>query len=322
MFEISAAACCGTRMRITRRSLLLTGAGGLGAALLGCAPAVPSTAPAPVTPAPAGSRPIPGLPELEQRFGRRIGVHALDTGSGAAIGHRDGERFLMCSVVKSLMAAFVLHLSVEDAGLLDRRVRYGAGDLQEYAPVAKRNLGTAVTIAEMTMAELCDAAVTMSDNTAHNLLARETGGPAALTAYLRGLGDTVTSADRIEPVLNAPAGDQDTSTPTAFARTLRTLTLGDALPSTQRERLVGWLRANTTGGEQIRAGVPAGWQDGDKTGRGFAGENNDVGLLMPPQGAPIVLTVFTVPANPDDERGEEAIAATTRLALEGLRTAG
>jgi beta-lactamase class A len=81
---------------------------------------------------------------------------------------------------------------------------------------------------------------------------------------------------------------------------------------------VAWLRANTTGDAQIRAGVPAGWQVGDKTGSGFAGEKNDVGVLTPPQGAPIVLTVFTVPTNPDDGRGEEAVAATTRAALGAL----
>lgn len=299
-------------MTISRRSLLLAGTAGLGAGLLGCAPAAPAT-----PTAPAGPGPIPGLPAVEQRFGRRIGVHALDTGTGVTVGHRDGERFLLCSVVKSLMAGFVLHLSTGDPGLLDRRVRYGPGDLLAYAPVATRKLGTG-----MTMAELCEAAVTVSDNTAHNLLLRETGGPAALTAHLRGLGDPTTRADRTEPELNAPAGAQDTTTPAAIARTLRALTVGDALPAPQRDRLVCWLRANTTGDEQIRAGVPAGWQVGDKTGRGSANENNDIGLLLPPQGAPVVLTAFTVPADPADERGEDAIAAATRTTLDALRRSG
>lgn len=302
---------------ITRRSLLLTGSAGLGVALLGCAPAPradrPSAGP------PPGPRPIPGMDGVEREFARRIGVHAVDTATGAVADHRDGERFLMCSTVKALMAALVLHRSTADPGLLGRRVRYGRADLLEYAPVCARNVATG-----MTVAELCDAAVTVSDNTAHNLLLRELGGPAELTEYLRGIGDDVTRADRIEPALNEaafPGDEQDTSTPAAFTASLRATAVDPALPPAQRDRLAGWLRANTTGAGQIRAGVPSGWAVGDKTGSGSNGEKNDAGVLYPPQGAPVVLTVFTAPADPsapDDDRGAAAVAATTRAALAAL----
>ena len=303
-------------MTITRRSLLLAGAALGGAALTGCAPAAP---PAPATPAPAdpgaGSAPIPALADVEREYARTIGVHVLDTGTGAAAGHRDGDRFLMCSVVKALMAGFVLHRSLSEPGLLDRPVRYGRADLLEYAPVTTRNLA-----AGMTVAQLCEAAVTVSDNTAHNLLLREVGSPAELTAWLRTTGDTVTRSDRAETALNDRDGERDTSTPAALAATLRTLVLGDALPPAQRDRLTGWLRANTTGDRQIRAAVPAGWTVGDKTGSGPLGERNDSGVLHPPDGAPLVLTVFTVPADPaDTARGEAAVAAAARAAIAALR---
>ncbi|MEV1294533.1 class A beta-lactamase [Pseudonocardia sp. NPDC049635] len=297
-------------MTLSRRSLIVAG---LGAALAGCAGAAP---PPGGSPAPAPPGPVPGLPDTEREFGRRIGVHALDTGTGAAVGHRDGERFLMCSVVKALTAAFVLHRSVQDPGLLTRQVRYAPADLLEYAPVTERHVATG-----MTVEQLCDAAVTVSDNTAQNLLLRETGSPAELTGWLRELGDDVTRADRPEPALNEHDGDLDTSTPAAIAATLRVLTTGDALPPEQRGRLLGWLRANTTGDRQIRAGVPDGWEVGDKTGAGSLGERNDVGVLFPPQGAPVVLSVFTVADDPDEDpdRGEAAIAAATRDALAALR---
>ncbi len=303
-------------MTITRRSLLLAGAALGGAALTGCAPAAP---PAPATPAPAdpgaGSAPIPALADVEREYARTIGVHVLDTGTGAAAGHRDGDRSLMCSVVKALMAGFVLHRSLSEPGLLDRPVRYGRADLLEYAPVTTRNLA-----AGMTVAQLCEAAVTVSDNTAHNLLLREVGSPAELTAWLRTTGDTVTRSDRAETALNDRDGERDTSTPAALASTLRTLVLGDALPPAQRDRLTGWLRANTTGDRQIRAAVPAAWTVGDKTGSGPLGERNDSGVLYPPDGAPLVLTVFTVPADPaDTARGEAAVAAAARAAIAALR---
>ncbi|MEU6700911.1 class A beta-lactamase [Pseudonocardia sp. NPDC046786] len=295
-------------MTLSRRSLL---AAGLGTALAG---GIVSCTAAPPAPAPTG--PVPGLPDLEREFGRRIGVHALDIGTGAAVGHRDGERFLMCSVVKALTAAFVLHRSVQEPGLLARPVRWDRADLLEYAPVTERHLATGLTVEQ-----LCDAAVTVSDNTAQNLLLRQVGPPAELTGWLRGLGDDVTRADRTETALNERDGDLDTSTPAALAATLRVLTTGDALPGAQRDRLLGWLRANTTGDRQIRAGVPAGWQVGDKTGSGPLGERNDSGVLFPPQGAPVVLTVFTVPDDPDEDpdRGEAAVAAATRTTLAALR---
>lgn len=314
-------------MTITRRSLLRAGSAGLGAALvgaglLGCAPAAPApAAPAPAAPAPAepAPGPVPGLDAVEREFGRRIGVHAWDTATGATAGHRDGERFLMCSTVKAFTAAHALHRSVSDPGLLDRRVRYTPAEVLEYAPVTARNVATG-----MTVAQLCDAAVTVSDNTAQNLLLRELGGPEALTAFLRATGDTVTRADRPEPELNGaafPGDEQDTSTPAAFTSSMRALVVGDVLPPAQRARLDGWLRANTTGAGQIRAGVPAGWAVGDKTGSGNLGEKNDAGVLYPPGRAPVVLTVFTVPADPaapDDGRAADAVAAATRTTLVAL----
>lgn len=309
-------------MTISRRSLLLAGAalGGtaLGsAALTGCAPPAPpaSAPPASAPPAPGtGTAPIPAMADVERTYARTIGVHVLDTGTGRSAGHRDGDRFLMCSVTKALMAGFTLHRSLSDPGLLDRPVRYGRADLLEYAPVTTRNLATG-----MTVAQLCEAAVTVSDNTAHNLLLREVGSPAELTAWLRTTGDTVTRSDRAETALNDRDGERDTSTPAALASTLRTLVLGDALPAPQRDRLAGWLRANTTGDRQIRAAVPADWGVGDKTGSGPLGERNDSGVLYPPDGAPLVLTVFTLPADPaDEQRGEDAVAAAARAAVAAL----
>lgn len=301
-------------MNFSRRSLLLAGAAGLGGALLGCSAPAPAAVAAPAPGAPAGPRPIPAMSDVEREFGRRIGVHALDTGTGVTAGHRDGERFLMCSVTKALMAGFVLHRSVGDPALLDRNLRWDPSEVLAYAPVTSRHTGTGLTVAQ-----LCDAAVTVSDNTAHNVLLREVGSPADLTAWLRATGDDVTRADRTEPALNDVDGDRDTSTPAALAATLGRLTTGDALPPAQRDRLVGWLRANTTGDGQIRAGVPAGWQVGDKTGSGPLGEKNDAGILFPPDGAPIALTILTVPSGPEDERGAEAVAAATRTALAALR---
>lgn len=287
---------------IERRTLLL----GFGAALAGCA--------APATPAP---RPIDnGLAALEGRFDGRLGVHAVDTGSGAVLSHRADERFLLASTSKAFIVATVLQRATDDPGLLDRLIRYDRGALIENAPVTTRNVD-----AGMTVADLCHAAITVSDNTAANLLFDVVGGPPAVTAFVRGLGDRVTRSDRPEPALNVstgPGDERDTTTPAAVVGSLRAVTLGDGLDAAGRDRLAGWMLATTTGDAAIRAGVPAGWRVGDKTGTGAQGERNDIAVLWPPDRAPIVLAVYTAPADPQAEPSDATVAEATRAVIAGL----
>lgn len=298
--------------RVHRRTALATGlVAGLGAALAAC-----TGAPDPTTTAPPPPDVTARLAALEARFGGRLGVAALDTGDGRWVGHRADERFLLCSTVKVPVVAAVLRRSRADPGLLDRRLHWTRADLLSYAPATSAAPATGLTVAQ-----LCEAALTVSDNTAANLLSAQVGGPPGVTALLRDVGDTVSRADRTEPTLNDVAGDLDTTTPTAFARTLRALTLGDALPGPLRDRLVGAMAASTTGAAQIRAGVPAGWAVADKTGSGSAGESNDVALVRPPERAPLVVTVFTAPTDPRNPTGKQVIAAATREVVGALSPA-
>ncbi|MFH5924781.1 class A beta-lactamase [Roseomonas xinghualingensis] len=229
------------------------------------------------------------LERLEAASGGRLGVMVIDTGTGSRAGYRANERFPMCSTFKVLAAAAVL--ARVDAGKerLDRLVPYGSGDLVVYSPVTKERTG-----AGMTLAELCAAAITLSDNTAGNLLLANIGGPAGFTAYMRSLGDEVTRLDRIEPALNEalPGDPRDTTSPAAMASSLQALALGTALSATSRAQLVQWLLDNKTGDTRLRARLPAGWRVGDKTGSGDQGTANDVGILWPPGGAPIIVSAY------------------------------
>jgi len=301
---------------LSRRTLMLGGLAGLGAVLAGCASdsEPPAVLPPPPSPSADMTSAETALAALEPGFGR-VGVYAIDTGSGAEIRHRADERFLMCSTSKALVAAAILRLRDREPGLLDRVIRYDRSQLLEYAPVTSQHVADG-----MTVSALCDAAITVSDNTALNLLLGVLGGPAAATAFVRTLGDQVTRHDRTEPELNvgAPGDERDTSTPAQLAADLRALVLGDALGGTGRDLLTGWLKANTTGGKQIRAGVPAGWVAGDKTGSGFKGERNDIAVVWPPGRAPLVITVFTVPADPESTRGSEIVAAAASIVAKAL----
>ncbi|WP_300163799.1 class A beta-lactamase [Solidesulfovibrio sp.] len=253
-----------------------------------------------------------GLADLERQSGGRLGLALLDPATGRRFAYRGDERFPLCSTFKLMLAAAVLRRSVAAPETLSRRVTYGEADLLAWAPVTRERLPWG-----MTVEELCAAAIEYSDNTAANLLLNGLGGPAALTAYARGLGDKAFRLDRREPELNTavPGDPRDTTTPEAMARTVERLVLGDGLPQPQQEKLVAWLKGNTTGNASIRAGVPPGWTVGDKTGSGDFGTTNDVAVLWPPKGYPMVLAVYFTQPRKDAPPRKDVLAAATRLVL-------
>ncbi|MBR8321961.1 MULTISPECIES: PEN family class A beta-lactamase, Bcc-type [Burkholderia cepacia complex] len=250
------------------------------------------------------------LADLERDAGGRLGVCAIDTASGRVIEHRAGERFPFCSTFKAMLSAAVLAQSVERPGLLQQRVTYTKADLVNYSPVSEKHVG-----AGMTVAALCEAAIQYSDNSAANLLMKLIGGPSAVTAYARSIGDDTFRLDRWETELNTalPGDPRDTTTPAAMAASLRVLTLGDALPAAQRAQLVAWLRGNKVGDKRIRAGVPAGWAVGDKTGTGDYGTTNDAGVIWPTSRAPIVLAVYYTQTRADARAKDDVIASVARI---------
>ena len=252
---------------------------------------------------------------LEHAAGGRLGVCAIDSASGRRAQHRADERFPFCSTFKAMLGAAVLAQSVDRPGLLQQRVSYGPSDLVNYSPVSGKHVGTG-----MTVAELCEAAIQYSDNSAANLAMKLIGGPSAVTAYARSIGDDAFRLDRWETELNTalPGDPRDTTTPAAMAASMRVLTLGDALPPGQRAQFVAWLRGNKVGDKRIRAGVPAGSQVGDKTGTGDYGTTNDAGVIWLPSRAPIVLAVYYTQARADAKPKDDVIAAAARIAVATL----
>ena len=220
------------------------------------------------------------LAAIESRAGGRLGVHLLDTRSGAATGYRDDERFAMCSTFKLPLAAIILREADRGSLALDDRISFTKDDLVPYAPVVERNLDRGY----MTVAELAAAAQETSDNVAANLLLELIDGPAGFTKRIRELGDDVTRLDRIEPEMNlVPSGEvRDTTTPRAMAGLVRTILFGGILKAESQAQLRTWLEATTTGKRRLKAGLPADWRVGNKTGtgvaEGIANKYNDVAV--------------------------------------------
>lgn len=257
-----------------------------------------------------------GIAALEARSGGRLGVSVLDTASGKTFAHRGDERFAMCSTFKTLVAGLVLKRVDQGLESLDRRIAYGRAVLVSNSPATEKHVGEG-----MTVGALCEATMTLSDNAAANLLLNTFGGPPAITAFARSLGDKVTRLDDYETGLNAvrPGEVHDTTSPNAMLATLRALSLGTALSPASRQRLVAWLVANQTGDKRLRAGLPAGWKVGDKTGSwadGGRGTTNDIAVIWPNERRqPLLITAYLHHSTLDNDGRNAVIAEVARLVV-------
>ena len=259
-------------------------------------------------------RPVAALAALEETHQARLGVFGFDTGTGVQVSYRADERFPYASTIKALAAGAVLEDLTNRE--LARRVHYAEADLVEHSPVTELHVEDGLTVRQ-----LIDAAITVSDNTAANLLFDLLGGPAALDAALaEDTGDEVTQVVRREPDLNTavPGDPRDTTTPAALATTLGAYVLGDVLPTSDRQLLDQALRRNTTGGALIRAGVPEDWRVGDKTGSAAYGTRNDVAVLRPPGRAPIVLAILTTHDDASASTDDRLVAEAAKVVVNQL----
>lgn len=289
---------------------------------MGGAMAMAAAAGAPAVPPTAGSRADAAarLRALESGDAR-LGVCFLDTATGEHAGNRLDERFAFCSTFKLALVGAILREADTGRLSLDEVLPYGDADLLEWAPVTSRH----VSGGGMTIGALAQAAQEISDGTAANLLVRRLGGPEGVTARFRDMGDSVTRLDRYEPMLGLvlSADMRDTTTPLAMARLVARLTTGDLLAPQSRERLIQWMVDTVTGPKRLRAGLPAGWRSGNKTGTGRAtgttNKVNDVAITFPPGRAPVIITAYYDSAEfteQTEDRHQAVLAAVGAIAGE------
>src|SRR5438552_12586901 len=254
----------------------------------------------------------PALEAYERQSSGRIGVYAKNLATGAKIAWRAEERFVMCSTFKASLAAFALARVDRGQDQLEQMIAYGESDLLSYAPAAKQNLAKGA----MSVAEMCQAAVEVSDNTCANLLLARVGGPAALTEFWRSTGDTVSRLDHNEPELNrsTPGDPHDTTTPAAMAGNLRRFVLGEVLSTNSRQYLTEWLVGCKTGNNRLRGGLPKEWKIGDKTGNNGKDASGDIAIAWPNAGGPVLICAYTQGGSPTPQQFEAVFAEIGRMA--------
>ena len=292
---------------LSRRHFLQSSAIALASSL-----AVPALAGSAPTAAPGGIADAGDFAALEKASGGRLGVSLLDTRTGKRVGHRQDERFPMCSTIKWMLAAAALHRAERQPGFLDERLPMRPEELIDHTPTTRRHVGK-----DLTVRDLCRTTMVTSDNPAANLLLRHLGGPPAITAFMRAHDDPVTRSDRYEPELNRfETGDpRDTTSPSASAASLQRFVLGDALKPASRQQLADWLIDNETGDATLRAGLGERWRVGDKTGSNGKDTRNDIGVLWPVGGGTAwVLTAYLQGASVNSGQRDAVLARVAALA--------
>ncbi|HEX8360090.1 MAG TPA: class A beta-lactamase [Longimicrobium sp.] len=278
------------------------------AALLGCA--------APVQAQTSNST----LPQLRTRLeaharatGGTVGLRAVHLETGESVGMRAGERFFMSSVTKLPLAVAVLRRVDRGEIRLGDTIDIPASALSVgHSPVREANPnGT-----RMTVEDLLRNAVSVSDNTANDVLQRLMGGPRAVTAELARAGIRGVRIDRPYPQLRRDMDDlvsatdvRDTMTPNGAVALLRAIWTGPALSPASRTRLIGWMTRTSNPADRIAAGVPAGTVVAHKTGTwggdSATGAINNIGVITLPGGrGHILLAIFV--RNPSRPRPEVA----------------
>ncbi|MEO9529329.1 class A beta-lactamase [Roseibium sp.] len=244
--------------------------------------------------------------DISSRLSARVGVAVIDTQTGSRWSHKGDERFPTNSTFKAFLCAALLDAGAKGTAAPERRVTIRRGDIVSYSPVTEKRIDGA----PVSLRDLCEITVTISDNAAANLVLEEIGGPQGLTAYLRGIGDDVTRVDRWEPDSNSgiPGDERDTTSPNAAADTLRKLVLEKTLPDEARQTLSNWLVGNKVGNATLRAGLPDGWRIADKTGAGANGSRNNIAVIWPAGRKPVVIAIYITQTTASFEQRNKAIA--------------
>ncbi|MCM0033460.1 class A beta-lactamase [Sandarakinorhabdus limnophila] len=229
------------------------------------------------------------IPQIERSAGGPIGISLLDTHTGERFGHRANDRFPLCSTFKLLLAARLLRGADKGQWAMTERVPVTKADMLFNAPFTEKRIGGTASLLE-----LAEAMTVLSDNPAANIALAKVGGPAALTAWLRSIADQTTRIDRNEPEMNneTPGDPRDTSTPAAMLATSRALVEGRILSPAARKTLFGWMQASKTADTMIRAALPPGWQEANKTGAGSWRARNIVSVITPPGRKPIWVAAY------------------------------
>ena len=277
-----------------------------------------------------------------------VGVSAVHLETGRSVSVRGAEAFPMASAFKLPVGVQILTLVDDHKLALDRMVSLIPADLHPGSGrITDLFFHPGVSLS---LYNLMEAMLVISDNTAADLVLREAGGPADVTARMRALGLNGIRVDRstaqlisaFQGVKTLPPerewnrgiwekmydavpqnehmaarraewrNPQDTATPDDMTRLLVMLWKRELLTPESSKLLLDMLDRCETGKSRIKGMLPQGTDVAHKTGS-LGGVVNDTGILtLPGDAGHVALSVFTKASFKTEEASEKAIAEIAR----------
>lgn len=243
--------------------------------------------------------------EIEKRYNCRAGAAVLNTQTETLWSFNGSLRFPMMSTFKTLACANLLYNADSGKKDLNSKVAIEKNSIVEWSPVTEKKAGM-----EFTLEEACSAAMIMSDNTAANIVLENTGGPEALTFFMRSIGDQYTRLDRTEPELNEAAqGDiRDTTTPEQMVKTLNMLLFGNILSDESKRKLKDWMIKNKVADSLLRSVLPPGWYIADRSGSGGNGSRGITAVVWSDSRPPLIISIYITRSDGSFEERSKAVA--------------
>ncbi len=255
----------------------------------------------------------------------RVGIATIDLATGRETQFRATEVFPMASTVK--VAVAVMYLAEVDAGrrsldrmiALDEALRSGSDGIGQDLPHAGVTLSAANLIHLM---------LTLSDNTAADVLINDLGGTTKVEAWLvahsvesvridrniarlvldnlglpmmpgKTAAQTLWASEPLPEAARAPAvavfdrDPRDTASPAGMAHFLARIDRGEFLSLSSQKFLIDTMTKCKTGHDRIKGLLPEGTIVAHKTGT-LSGVSDDIGIVTLPNGHKFVIAVFTM----------------------------
>lgn len=299
-------------------------------------------------PDPASSRLERQIRLVAQATDGVVGVSAIHIESGRSIGVRGAEGFPMASTFKVPVAVQVLTLVDQGKLALGQMITLGPADLHPGSgEISDLMFHPGVSLSVENLLEMM---LVISDNSAADLMLREAGGPEAVTERMREIGLPGIRVDRPTALLisdwvgakNIPPESQwtldmwkrlqnavpnnqhmaarraemrdpkDTATPDDMTKLLVHIWKKDVLTPASSNELIGMLERCETGKTRIKGMLPQGTEVAHKTGT-LGGVVNDIGVVtLPDQLGHVAISVFTKASNRAEDASEKAVAEVAR----------
>ena len=230
----------------------------------------------------------------------------------------------MQSVFKLPLALTILHQVEQGKLSLDQPIRFLQSDRilpKPYSPLQDRYPDAGVDVPLRTLLQMT---VSLSDNTAADILLRLTGGPKAVSEYIASLGVTGFHLQDGERALHRdmPLQYRNWFEPQGAVQLLRRISDHSPLSSEHTELLLNWMRPSIQT-KRLQGDLPKGTSVAHKSGtsdvdNGVAHATNDIGLIALPDGRQLAIAVFITDSTADETTRDKVIAQIGRAAYDAV----